>query len=131
MPRYPKQPLEDKLAWMRDRQNQKKAEEDLRAREETRRAQVASGASSPAEAILRDLLQTLAAQRQPVRPAPAVTRQMLRVGQVAEILSVSARTVQRWFADRAVIVQGPTKTTMLIPQQALDDWLREHAPKVS
>jgi hypothetical protein len=55
----------------------------------------------------------------------------LRVGPVAEMLSVSTRTVQRWFADRAIIVRdGPSKTKMLmlIPQQALDDWLREHGP---
>jgi Helix-turn-helix domain len=124
MPRYPKQPLEEKLAWMRQKQDQKQAEAEVRAEEERRRARLAAGERRPAPPP-------------PLPPPPVIrpawaARQMLRVDQVAGVLSVSTRTVQRWFADRAIIVQtGPTKTTMLIPEQALDDWFTEHAPKVS
>jgi len=64
----------------------------------------------------------------PSRPAPlpAGQQQMLRVKQVSKILGVSAGTVRQWFLRRAVIVKSPHKSVMLIPQRALDEWIREH-----
>lgn len=100
MPRYPKQPLEEKLAWMREKQKQK------------------------TEAVVAPAAPVFA---QPPR-VEATGRQMLRVKKVADILSVSQMSVRRWFATRAVIVPGAHKATMLIPVEALDDWLRAHGP---
>jgi excisionase family DNA binding protein len=114
MPRYPKQPLEERLAWMRERQRNKADEQPQAQKKAKEDTQVAAGAVTTPTEAMRDLLQT----------------RMLRVNQVAEILSVSHMTVRRWFADRAVIAHpGARRTTMLIPVEALDGWFREHAPK--
>lgn len=62
----------------------------------------------------------------PDPPLPPLPPKFFRVSQVAEMLNVSATTVQRWFRPYALIVQGSRKATMLIPARALDDWIREH-----
>jgi hypothetical protein len=116
MPRYAKQPLEEKLTWMRERQKER---EERAARqgeqEEARRRQ--ERLEQSAERVAR------AAPGLLERPS----RRMLRVHEVAEILRCSSRTVGRWFAGRAVIVRtGPRKTHMLISEQILDDWIAEH-----
>jgi len=121
MGRYPKEPLEDRLLWMRKRQKAK-AEKEARAKEEA--PQQAAPEVTRVEAMLQDLLRHLA---QPVVAERKALPQMLRVEVVADALSVSPRTVYRWFADRAIIVQtGPRKTTMLIPQEVFDEWFAEH-----
>lgn len=137
MPRYPKQPLEEKLAWMRERQRAK--EEEARRKEEdelmTRLMQLSVAKADQVREWMRlneeQRDRKLAELRPPKYTAscgPGRPR-MLRVDEVAVILSVSVSTVQRWFKDRAVIVHpGPRKTTMLISQQALDDWFAEHQP---
>jgi excisionase family DNA binding protein len=105
MPRYPKQPLEERLAWMREKQKQK-------TEVEARPAPVAPVIVQP--------------------PQVTTGRQMLRVKKVADMLSVSHMTVRRWFAKRAVIAHpGARRTTMLIPVEALDEWIREHGPPSS
>ncbi|MGA7238336.1 MAG: helix-turn-helix domain-containing protein [Bryobacteraceae bacterium] len=93
MPRYPAQPLEEKFAWMREKQRKREPE------------------GSP---------------QSPQLP------QYHRMKQVARALGISDRTARRWFRKRAVIVSGPcgTKSTMLIPQQAVDDFIRKHGPSV-
>ena len=109
MGRYPKEPLEKRLAWMRERQKQKAAE----------------GEQRPLAAPVASVLAT------PPR-VEATGPRMLRVKKVAEMLSVSHMSVRRWFAKRAVIVHpGPRRTTMLIPVEALDEWIREHGPPSS
>ena len=112
MSRYPKQPLEERLTWMRERQRVK--EEELRQKRESElKVQV----TAEQAARLSEGQAGTAASR----------RRMMRVGEVAGILRISPRTVQRWFADRAVIVRaGRVKTTMLISEQMLDDWIRDH-----
>lgn len=104
MGRYQADARESKFAWMR-------------AKQEQRREQAARSAArhKPAAAV-----------------APAARRvvesEMLRVKDVAVILGVSRQTVERWFARRVgtVVVQGRSNRMMLIPQQTLDDWIREH-----
>jgi DNA-binding transcriptional regulator YiaG len=96
MGRYPAQPLEEKEAWMRERQAKRQEKE----------------------------AQPVAVERQ--RPGSVQLPQMLRVPQVARALGVSAPTVQNWFRRRAVIVRTRRKSIMLIPQRALDDWISEH-----
>lgn len=95
MGRYPAEPLESKLAWMRAKQDRKRAE-------------------APAAV--------------PAPPRESTPPQFFRAHQVARMLNVSVKTVQRWFRRHAVIVRGGRKTTMLISQRALDDWIREHGP---
>lgn len=112
MPRYPKQPLEDKLAWMREQQRAKA--EESRRQEEKQAGEKAAQLAAPSTVALLE------------RPS----RKMLRVDEVAQILRVSVSTVQRWFRDRAVIVHpGPRKTHMLISEQILDDWIAENTAK--
>lgn len=110
--RYPPQPLEEKLTWMRERQRKRQEQE---ARSPSHR-----GATS------RDNPARLAA----APPAPALP-QMLRVKQVAKALGVSVKTVRRWFRRRAVIVRDPgaRKSVMLISQRALEDWIHEHTAR--
>ena len=127
MPRYPKQPLEVKLAWMRERQRAK--EEDARRKAEEELMARLMALSEEKAAWVREQMRRDAESRYAL---PERRRKMLRVDQVAEELGVSTRTVWRWFADRAVIVKpGLRRTTMLIPQQALDDWYAEHEPASS
>ena len=124
MARYPKQPLEERLAWMRERQRRKQQAEEPPApppvptvREVRARQPLRALPSVPAKVE----------PRVPAAPEIPPERKMLRVAQVAKMLSVSRKTVSRWFADRAVVVgSGPVKTTMLISEQALTDWLAEH-----
>lgn len=104
MPRYPAQPLEEKLAWMRERQRQRQAAEVYEA-----------------------------PPRRPLTPAKYERRQklgeiprMLRVGEVAEQLGVSRHSVSRWLRDRGVFVGQGSRRIMLISQQDLEDWKREH-----
>lgn len=99
MGRYPAEALEDKLVWMRERQRKRQAAEARKI--------------EPGRVV-------------PLPPDPPLLPQMLRVGDVAKLLKVSPQTVKRWFLRRAVVVQGPQKITMLIPQRELDDWIREH-----
>lgn len=96
MGRYPAEPLESKLAWMRAKQG-KKAEREI----------------EPGRFVV------------PL-PDPPLLPQMLRVKQVAELLGVSRQTVERWFGHRAVVVQGRSNKVMLIPRRFLDDWIRDH-----
>lgn len=126
MPRYPAKPLEEKLAWMRERQRAK--EEEAREKEVdelmTRLMQLNREKAAKAREQMR-----LDGEPPSDGERPPQGR-MLRVDEVAARLSVSVSTARRWFADRAIIVHpGPRRTTMLIPQQALDDWFAEHAPK--
>ena len=110
MPLYPKTPLEEKLAWMRQRQKQKEVqtEEVVRQREPRKQSE-----QRPEPPRLE-------------RPG----RKMMRVSEVAEILGVSTKSVQRWFRDRAVLVRpGLRRTIMLISEQVLDEWIAEHTPK--
>lgn len=60
-------------------------------------------------------------------PVASEPPEMLRVKQVAKILGVSISSVERWFANRCVLVRGRRRNTILIPRKALDDWIREHA----
>ena len=103
MGRYPAEPLESKLAWMREKQQRNQA---AKAKVAERRL-----------AVL------------PPREASSQLPQMLRVKEVAEALGVSGPTVRIWFARRAVVVKSPhskRKSVMLIPQRAFDEWIREH-----
>lgn len=119
MPRYPKQPLEQKLAWMRERQRAK--EEEARLKQEAEmKAQLMERAARLHESN---------GAGQVERPS-LPSRRMLRVDEVAKTLRVSVTTVRRWFRHCAVIVHpGPRKTTMLISEQILDDWIAEHTAK--
>src|SRR6516162_4434587 len=107
MSRYPPQPLEEKLAWMRERMRTKGAETSIGHR-----------SLSPARHRRH--------QRQ-VAEIPAHLR-MYRVGEVAEMFGVSPQTVRRWFEGRAVVV-GEIKTTksrrrkrvLLISQRDLEE----------
>ena len=106
MGRYPARPLEEKEAWMRDRQR-RKAEE----------------ASGPGPVVLAPRVP--AARPEPPKP-PARPRQsepeegphpqqMLRIRRVAKILDIDESTVRRWFRRHVVVVQGPQRQTVLIP----------------
>lgn len=108
MGRYTAEPLENKLAWMRERQQRK------REKESRHRAPVVVPAPAPA------------ASPQPPAPLP----QYHKVQKVAQWLGVSDRTVRRWFRKHALIVPGPcgTKSTWLIPHQAVEDWIRRYGP---
>jgi hypothetical protein len=111
MPRYPKEPLEDKLAWMRERQREKEAEARLKQEGELKVQAIAEQAARLPEGQV----------------GTAARRRMLRVDEVAGILRMSDKTVRRWFRDRAVVVRaGRRKTTMLISEQILDDFIRDH-----
>lgn len=104
MGRYPAEPLEDKLVWMR-------AKQERRRQREARRIEPHRTTPPPSD--------------------PPLLPKMLRVKQVAGALGVSETTVRAWFTARAVIVKSPQskrKSVMLIPQRAFDDWLREHGP---
>lgn len=106
MGRYPAEPLESKLRWMRAKQERKR--ESSAAVAEVRRGPTVA----------------------PLPPASSLP-QMLRVKAVAKALGVSETTVRIWFAPRAIIVKSPQskrKSVMLIPQRAFDDWLRERGP---
>lgn len=68
-------------------------------------------------------------RREKVKLIPAHL-DMYRVKEVAQMLGVSGKTVQRWFWDRAVKVHGPggqhrRKVTLLISRAVLEDWMRE------
>lgn len=114
MGRYPATPLEDKLVWMRERQR--------RRQEQEARPPRSGGADRGHRGT------TSRDNRARLADAPPALPQMLRVKQVAKALGVSVKTVRRWFRRRAVIVRDPgaRKSVMLIPQRALDDWIREH-----
>lgn len=101
MGRYPAEPLEDKLAWMRAKQQRKCAP----------------------QAAPRGPSAVPAPPREAARPEPP---QMLRINQVAQLLGVSRRTVYRWFGKRCVVIQGPVRRVVLIPQRVLDEWVRKH-----
>lgn len=111
MARYPKQPLEEKEAWMRERM-QRKAEAEER------------GVS------VLPLSETKFEREKLIDQSP----HMLRVKEVAAILGVSISTVQRWFRGRAISATGApprpghrVRRTMLISRHALDKWLKDHA----
>src|SRR5215813_7467889 len=103
MGRYPAQPLEEKLAWMRERQLRK-------AEAQAKPIAVAPSPLPPARA----------------EETPA-QRKMMRVPEVAEELSVSESSVRRWCAKRAVVIkEGRRHTTMPFSRRGLEDWKREH-----
>lgn len=130
MPRYPRLPLEEKLAWMRERQRTKE-EEARRQQEAELRATLTTAAELHAQLARSPVLRAPASGRAGQKEIPP-ERKMWRVDEVAKMLAVSVRTVRRWFNGRAVIVPtGPHKTTVLISQKALDDWFREHTPASS
>jgi hypothetical protein len=115
MARYPGQPLEEKLDWMRERMKAKAAREAEGA--------VVQRSVSPARYRRGQLLKS---------EMPAHLR-MFRVAEVAEMLGVSPAIVRREFEDRATII-GQSETTpsrrrhriLLISQRDLEEWLEEH-----
>src|SRR5262245_21829322 len=96
--------LEEKLAWMRARQAERAAREEV-------------GASSKR-------LPSLERIRKQRKAAPARFR-MIPVGVLAENFAVSPQTIRRWFADRAkIVVTGKGHhRTFLISEQDVDDFL--------
>lgn len=120
MPRGSRIPLEEKLAWMRERQREREKEEERRRQEEEVKAKM----------IAERALELREPNGAPQQPPTVSRRKMMRVDEVAKLLGVSTTTVLRWFRHRAVIVHpGPRKTTMLISEQILDDWITEHTAK--
>jgi hypothetical protein len=109
MSRYPSQPLEEKLAWLRER---------MRAKAESPE----SRSLSPAKYRRRKRLAV---------ELPKHLR-MFRVVEVAEMLGVSSQTVRRWFKGRVVAVPGPKikfgrrRFTLLISQQDLEEFIEAY-----
>ncbi|PWT71385.1 MAG: hypothetical protein C5B60_10995 [Chloroflexi bacterium] len=140
MARYPAQPLEEKLVWMRQRQRQRQEAEARQQQKDESKFQLSEAQKKELRLwaqVKEALLEANLVIRTPSVRTPSAAceetsyeRRMLRVGEVAIELGVSVRTVQRWFADRAVIVEaGPRKTTMLISRRVLDDWKKEHTSR--
>jgi hypothetical protein len=115
MARYPAQPLEEKLAWMKERMQGKSARE---AKGET-----VLRAPSPARHRRAQLVQA---------KIPAHL-EMFTVAEVAQMLAVSPSTVRRYFAGKVVMV-GRADTTpsrrryrkFFISRRDLEQWLEEH-----
>lgn len=104
MSRFPKAPLDERCAWMRERMQAKAQQQE---------------SGSPAGRPL-----SLARAQRKKRETPD-RFQMYRVPEVAEFLAVSPQTIRRWFAGRATVT-GSRYRTMLISRQDLEDWLAEH-----
>ena len=102
MGRYPAEALDLKFEWMRAKQAKKAAREAQRKIE-------------PRPLVLA--------------PDPPPLPRMLRVPEVARALGVDPKTVRHWFAKRAVTVRARERSVMLIPQRALEEWIREHTPR--
>lgn len=93
-------PLEEKLAWMRERQ---------------RRLQAAEACGERA----KPLSPAVHERRTEVEPPSTIPR-MLRVEEAARILGVSKKTIRRAFRKHAVKLLG----CVLIPEKVITDALR-------
>lgn len=100
MARYPAQPLEEKLAWMRERQRER------RAAEEAERIRPVSPRASE--------------RRSRLDAAPPV--KMYRLKEVADMLGVSLASVRRHFAGRWIKFGH----SVLISQKTIDEVLGGH-----
>lgn len=78
------------------------------------------------EGRLSSSITTYGLSEKPPAPAPFVEPKMLRVSQVAETLGVSRQSVIRWFGDRAVVVPNRKRRVILIPREALAEWIEKH-----
>ena len=108
MSRYPAQPLEEKLAWMRER---------MKAKVET----IPERPLSPVQHRRRQKISS-----------PQAHLRMYRVGEVAEMWGVSPQTIARWFRDRARVVDRSSprakrqRRVLLISEAELEAFIREH-----
>ena len=130
MPRYPPQPLEQKLAWLRERVRRRaEAEPDERVEPQGQ----GDSAKGRGAVIRRSISPERHRRQQRQAEETPAHLWMFRPKEVAELLGVSPDTVRRQFENRAVIIGQSVSTKsrrrkriFLISLRDLEQWLDEH-----